>query len=234
MDYHGVNGFLFPDELFNISEKWVLDFCDALEKSNLRFIWRANVRANEISKKAFERMKEVGCIHVNIGHESGSDRILKEMGKGVKLKHNIARTLEAREADLIHPIQLVIGSPGETTETINETIDFLIKTETKSYSLNYMIALPETPVWKHVEDNNLIPDVEKYLEDVSKIGGGPLVNLTRASDIVWLIWPAMIRFKVDRYFALKEKNWGKTLKAYFYYIKSCLRAVLKITLKPYL
>ena len=100
-------------------------------------------------------MEEYGCTSVMFGIESGSPRMLKVMEKKLFLEQNIAALKATYDAKLLTVIQLVIGMPGETDETINETIDFLIKTmpfypdpfrEQIDYllSINYAQSLPGT------------------------------------------------------------------------------------------
>ena len=51
---------------------------------------------------------------------------------------------------------------------------------------------PETPIWEYIEKNNLIPDVEKYLDEVAERGGSQIINLTKVSDRIWRTWSFQI------------------------------------------
>ena len=202
-NYH-IDGFQFSDELFNSSLEWVLEFCDAIEENGLDIIYFvAGARIDKMNEQVLRRLKETGCIEVNYGHESGSDIILKEYKKGVSRKQNYEITCLTRKVGMLCPVQIVIGSPGETNETIKETIQFLKDVDAYQYSINYLIPLPETPIWKYVKQQDLIQDVEKYLGEVASLGGGPLVNLTKVPEKVWTNWATLIHFELRLYYYYK-------------------------------
>jgi len=195
---YGIEGFQFADELFNSDPEWVLSFCDALENAQLDIFYLvAGARADKIDKTILRRLKETGCIEINYGQESGSETILEEMRKGVSRSQNREITLLTKEMGIHCPVQIVIGSPSETDETIDETVEFLKEVEAWPLSLNYLIPLPETPSWRYVEERSLIDDPENYLDRVAESGGLPLVNLTRVPDGVWATWSFFIRAELE-------------------------------------
>ncbi|MGA2121555.1 MAG: radical SAM protein [Methanoregula sp.] len=205
---YGYRKFDISDELFNANRQWVLNFCDALERQNLQISFKTSMRADKVDVPMLKRLKSTGCVQINYGHESGSEVILKEYRKGVDAKTNTAVTIMTRECGIDCPVQVVIGSPSETPETIRETTDFLIAVGGADPSINYLIPFPETPVWEHVKKHNLIPDVEKFLDDIARWGGSPVVNLTAIPDNVWRTWS--YRIKADIKLASLKKE-GKIL-----------------------
>lgn len=212
IDSFGIHGFQFVDELFNPNEEWVKDFCDALAHAKLDIYFLiGGARVDKICPDLLKRLKEVGCVEITYGQESGSDVILKEYRKGVTSALNKEITLATKSIGLNSPIQLVIGSPGETTSTIRETIQFLKDVDAPIYSLNYLIPLPETPIWNYVEQNHLIDNVEQYLDRVAEVGGTePLVNLTKCPDHEWRRWQILIRKELVLHFSHNKKH-------YYYY-----------------
>lgn len=191
---YSLDGFHFADELFNANPKWVEDFCNALKREKFNIFYMiAGARVNTMNADTLNRLKETGCVCIFYGQESGSEVILKEYGKGVSRKKNKEITLLTAEAGIFSLVQLVIGSPGETDETVNDTIDFLKEVSAYFYSLNYLIPLPGTPIWMDIEVKNRIKDVEAYLDAVAEHGGGGLVNLTGEDDIKWRQWGNRIK-----------------------------------------
>ena len=222
-----ITRFIFSDELFNANKQWVLDFCDALDRENLKISFETSFRANNVDENMLQRMKSVGCYSLNYGQESGSDTILKEYRKGVDAKANTYVTLLTRKQGLKCPVQIVIGSPSESPITIQETTDFLIGMIDSGegvLSINYLIAYPETPIWEYVEKNNLVPDVEKYLDEVAHWGGSPVLNLTHFPDNIWRTWSFQIKSDV-RLAGLKKE--GKLLQY------ACVWITTKIILAGY-
>ena len=215
---YGISGFQFCDELFNSSYDWVMELCDAIEKNNLDIFYLAGgARTDKIDEQMLHRLKGTGCIDVNYGQESGSDIILKEYRKGVTAQQNIEITKLTKDIGIFSCVQLVIGSPGETTSTIYETIQFLKDVDASQYSLNYLVALPETPIWLYVKENKLIQDVEQYLDLVADHGGAPLLNLTKESDKVWKSWGRLISKELKLYYYHKKKK----PKTYYFYALWC-------------
>ena len=194
---YGIRGFEFGDELFNFNEVWVLEFCDMIDQEGLDIYYQVlGARVDRITLKMLERLKETGCVGINYGQESGSDSILKEYRKGVGLQKNTEITLMTKDVGLLCPVQIVIGSPGETPKTIDETIRFLKDVQVGTPSVNYLLPFPETPIWQYVIDNGLISDVEKYLDIVAEEGGSPIVNLTHVSDRIWRSWNFRIKNEI--------------------------------------
>jgi len=227
-----VFGISFYDELFNGDMQWVFSLCDAIEKSGLKIAYKTSARADKVSKKLLMRMSETGCFNLEFGQESGSDKILKEYKKGITRRQNIETTLLVRECGIYSAVQLVIGSPGETRDTIRETIDFLQEVGARTYSLNYLLPFPGAPIWKHVEQNNLIDDVEDYLDQVSQKGGGPIVNLTNMPSKEWRNWTKYIRFELDRRRAIVREDSILFVKAFIkYYLQRILPDSLNNKLK---
>lgn len=213
---YGVNGFQFSDELFNENPAWVMEFCDAIEQNNLDIFYIVGgARVDKVDEKMLCRLKETGCVEIDYGQESGSDIILREYRKGVTSQKNKEATTLTNQVGIFSPVQLVIGSPSETDETINETIQFLKDVNAHDFALNYLIPLPETPIWRYVTERKLITDVEKYLDNVAEYGGaGLLVNLTKESDQTVSKWAEKISYEMT-------KNYYETtnrLGLYFLYL----------------
>jgi anaerobic magnesium-protoporphyrin IX monomethyl ester cyclase len=233
-DNYGIRGFQFADELFNGNIERVFAFCDAIEAHNLNIFYSiGGARVDKINERMLRRLKETGCVEINYGHESGSDKILKEYRKGTTSRQNKEITLlTTKKVGLICPVQLVIGSPGETDDTIHETIQFLKDVDAYRYSLNYLIPLPETPVWEYVTKNRLVSDLEKYLDLVAEYGGAPLLNLTQAPDRIWKNWQSVIRKELELYY--HKKRGSKLLYIYkfiFFKILASLPEWLKSFIK---
>ncbi|MBI5677676.1 MAG: B12-binding domain-containing radical SAM protein [Planctomycetes bacterium] len=210
---YNVNGFEFCDELFNTKQEWVLEFCDAIEKEKMNIIYRIlGARADKINKLILQRLQKTGCFMINYGQESGSDAILKEYGKGISAKQNKETTLLTKEMGIHNTVQLVIGSPGETLDTIYESIQFLKDVDAYQYSANYLIPFPETPIWKYVEEKGLVKNLETYLNCVASGPGQPQINLTQVPDKQWKRWGHLIRKELRLYYYRKKKP-----SLYFFY-----------------
>ncbi len=201
----GVGGVNFGDELFNSDRAWVLSLCEAIERENLDIFYIiAGARVDGVDEQILGRLRDTGCVEINYGVESGSDAILKEYRKGVSSRQNRKMTAAAKRLGINCPVKVLIGSPSETSDTVDETIELLKKTEAHDYRLNYVIPLPGAPVWRQVESRGLVSDVETYLDRVAECGGSPLVNLTGVHNDEWSSWSRRIESEMTRFYSRHE------------------------------
>ena len=79
---YGMKGIYYCDDTFTLSAKWVREYCDELKKRNLNIKWACQSRVDQTDRELMTRMKESGLVQLDFGVESGSEKILKVLGKG--------------------------------------------------------------------------------------------------------------------------------------------------------
>ena len=177
------------------------------EIKSLGLLWTAGgVRAHTVNLDVLKLWKENGCVRLSYGNETGSPTMLKVMEKKVSLEQNIKALKATYEAGIANFAQLVVGMPGETDETIDETIDFLIKTmpyypdyckHKVDYllSINYAQALPGTPLYEYAREHGFIgkdlDSEEAYLlkiSDTDAYDSDHFVNYTQQPLLKVLSW----------------------------------------------
>lgn len=211
---YDINGINFTDELFNSHDDWVYELCDALDKLEYNlFYFIAGARANKLDERMLKRLYESGFIEIGMGHESGSEEVLKHYKKGISRQENIDATLLAKKCGLHPSVQIVLGSPAETTKTVLETAKFFVEADVKVASINYLIPLPETPVWDFVTKNGYVTDVRAFLNRAKKYGTTYKLkmNMTKSNDVVWIFWKIILL----RRLYLNRSN-GNLLKTFYY------------------
>lgn len=138
----------------------------------------AGLRTRTVTPEMLKRLKASGCVSAYFGMETGSPRILQVMEKNLTCEHSTNAARWTHEAGLFTIFQLIIGMPGECPSTIDETIEFLKKgTEVmdappiKRLSMNFIQALPGTPVYEYARHKGLLgktlEEEEAYLLLVS-------------------------------------------------------------------
>ena len=114
----------FVDNSFNIPEQHALDLCDALSRLAAGVEWRCILYPHRVSEELVRRMAQAGCVEVSLGFESGSPRVLREMNK----RFTPADVREISGMLAAHGIRrwgfLLLGGPGETRETVEESVAF--------------------------------------------------------------------------------------------------------------
>lgn len=119
----GVRGFSFRDSTFTAKKKWVVDFCEKLIEADVEVAWRCNTRVDCVTEELLQLMKRAGCHTINFGVESGHPDILRRIKKEVDIDQ-IARAHQwTNQIGIRTYTTFLVGSPGETDETIRTTID---------------------------------------------------------------------------------------------------------------
>lgn len=122
----GINDLHIYDDDFLTSKKHVVSFCEELLKRNTKFSWWCNARPRRLDIEVLKLMRKAGCKYISFGVETGTNKVLKASKKNLTVEE-IAEAMET--VSKVHfdkiGIFLIIGLPGETTETIDQTVDFL-------------------------------------------------------------------------------------------------------------
>ncbi|MDD5557267.1 MAG: radical SAM protein [bacterium] len=138
----------FSDEVFTLDERRTAAVCDLLIEKGLhrRVRWFANARANCLSRPLYRKMREAGCVRVGVGIESGNPEILARIHKGITLEKARRMVRMCREEGLDTAAFFIIGHPGETRETIRQTIAFARELNPTSVAFGIMVPYPGTEI----------------------------------------------------------------------------------------
>lgn len=178
--YH-LDGILFSDDTFTLKRDWVEEFCELLQRPRAEFKWACNGRVNLVDRELLTLMKHSGCCSIFYGIESGSQKILNEMNKGVTVEQTTRAIQWSREAGLDVHGYFIIGSPGETQETVHETIKFC---QRNGLSLGLSIAtpLPGTEWFEQAVSSGKVIDVRKLVSQWAIWNDGIVANLSSLSN----------------------------------------------------
>jgi radical SAM superfamily enzyme YgiQ (UPF0313 family) len=116
MGYHGFN---FHDDTFCVNRNRALEICKKFKPLNV--VWRCLTRVNTVDEEILSAMKEAGCKEIIYGIESYSQKILDSLHKGTTVKQNLHAMKLTKKAGIQTKAGIIVGSPGETWETVEET-----------------------------------------------------------------------------------------------------------------
>jgi radical SAM superfamily enzyme YgiQ (UPF0313 family) len=178
-----VNFFEFQDELFIGNNRWTDEFCTAMEESNMDVHFTISSRADMITEELLNKLKSVGCIHITIGFESGSQKMLDSMKKHMKVEHNYNAYNILKKYNMILGAPTIIGMPGENKESIKETLKFIHDCNIDSAANYFATPYPNSDIYQYAIKEGLIKDEEKYIEWISNSDAAEFkINLTKLSD----------------------------------------------------
>ena len=120
---YGLTSFSIGDDCFTVNEERVFEFCRLIKPLDVN--WRANSRANLVTQRMLDAMKDAGCHSIAFGLESGDPETLRRIGKQVTLEQNIAAPKMAHKAGLEVYGCLMVGFPWETPKSIENQIKFI-------------------------------------------------------------------------------------------------------------
>lgn len=228
IDRYNVTFVDISDENFGSDAKTAREIAACL--GELGMSWRAaGVRARTVTKESLNFWKANGCTGVFFGIESGSQAILDIMEKGATVQQNVDAIRNTFDAGLGTILQLVLGMPGETDETVSETIGFLkqvseyllwadTKLPSDLLSINYAQALPGTPLYEYAREHGYIgSDVdseEAYLlriSDTDAYRDDHFINYTGQPLLNVLMWRFWIKAEVDADFLVRRTGRGLSL-----------------------
>jgi len=146
-DYH-VDEIYFDDDSLALSRARILKICELINQEGISVKWIPQCRVDSMDEEVLEAMKEAGCHYIRFGVESGSQKMLDIMKKRITLSQ-IERAFElCRRVGIRTQAFFVFGIPGETRQTIRETIAFAKKLRPDSAQFAVVIPHPGTELYE--------------------------------------------------------------------------------------
>jgi radical SAM superfamily enzyme YgiQ (UPF0313 family) len=143
----GARDIAFVDSLFCASKKRVMGICDEFVKREIarKVSWTCSSRVEVVDKELLGRMKDAGCWRTRFGIESGSDKVLDFISKGITKEKIRAAVTAAHEVGLRPKAFFIVGHMPDTKETIDETIEFAKSIPLHDVTVQINTLLPKTP-----------------------------------------------------------------------------------------
>jgi anaerobic magnesium-protoporphyrin IX monomethyl ester cyclase len=126
VERYGAREIQFIETTSILDSAWMLELCDALRVADLGLVWSTHVRANLVTRELLEAMAAAGCWNVLFGVETGSEQVLDDIRKGIRLQHAEDTVRWCRELGIESTASFMFGHPGETPEQAEQTIRFAL------------------------------------------------------------------------------------------------------------
>lgn len=149
---YGVREVCFEDDTFVTFKKRLMEICKRLIEMKLDLSWSCLGRVNQVDAGNLELMKRAGCWQISYGIESGSQKILNLIRKNVTLDQ-IRNALDlSSRAGILNKGFFIVGHPGETRETLRETIDFALELPLHDVSATMLTPFPGTELYERAAE----------------------------------------------------------------------------------
>jgi anaerobic magnesium-protoporphyrin IX monomethyl ester cyclase len=186
----GVSFFYVSDDTFTADRDRVVEICRRILARGLRISWFAIARVDHVDAEMLRWMRRAGCIQVSYGVESGSEAVRRSLGKRLR-PERIRRAFSlTTRAGILARAYFIYGCPGETDETIRETLDLIREIRPLGAIFYILDVFPGTALCERMERAGRLSE-SAWLE---RIEGVPYFELDSgiSSDNV-LAWGRRLR-----------------------------------------
>lgn len=173
-DNLGVRSLYFVDECFTSMKVRTISMSEML--GHLGLTWTCEVRADTANLDVFKAMKDGGCSTVKVGLEVGTDRMLKEIKKGITLEQVRHCAELLHEVGLPFTVYLMVGFPGMTVQDHLDTLEFAKSLDASHYTVSITAPYPGTELYDMV------------IDDLVAAGIDPEMSLVHSSDDLRRFW----------------------------------------------
>jgi len=156
IDRFGVYGFEFVDELSTLRKERLAELCQGIHDRGLHKVrWVCSSTVRQMDYETARMMKEAGCSMAYMGVESGSPEILKTLNKQISVDQIVEAFAAARKARLRTSACFMIGAPGETAATVDQTIALARRIRAERLTLNVVTPYPGTEFYEKYVDKSV-------------------------------------------------------------------------------
>jgi anaerobic magnesium-protoporphyrin IX monomethyl ester cyclase len=160
---------MFEDDTFTLAKyrERLEKICEGLLKRKIRISWSCNARADINDLSVLKLMKKAGCRMMCTGFESGDEKILENIRKGVSLSSMRRFSELCREAGISVHGCFVIGAPGETKLSIKKTVEFASSLDIDTVQFSGLCPYPGTKFYHWCKANDFIvsKDWHEWVDD---------------------------------------------------------------------
>lgn len=154
----GSKNFYFWDDSFTVNRNRTIDICNRLIEESLNISWGCTTRVDLLDEEMLRLMKKAGCDYISIGVESGSERILKIIEKGITAEQVRKAARMLKMIKIPFEAFFMIGFPDETDEDIEKTFQLMKEMDGGTVCFSIFTPYPGSAQFEAARRNGLIPD----------------------------------------------------------------------------
>ena len=201
---------LIKDDVFTLNKARVSEFCAAMRKDFPGMKWHCMIRVNSVDRGILTEMKASGLNDVFVGIESGNDDILRRSQKGISTQAARKTVEECYELGIRTYGSFIVGLPGDTRETIAQTIDFACSIPLTMAGFSILIPYPGTQAYEDYYD----PDkdgCEDYSQFIASTGMHYVEGYTGVQRDLLELLPGLLA-KAQKSFYLRPEQIMRILR----------------------
>jgi len=153
---------VFTDDQFGAFRPRLVRLCEKMASGNPDIQWNCDARVDSVDPDLLRLMKRAGCWMISYGIESGSQKILDRIRKGITLDQVELAVRWTKEAGIRAKGLFMIGYPEETEETLQQTLDFIRRSRLDEMNLSFLTPYPGTEIYQEVRGSkDFVEDWER-------------------------------------------------------------------------
>lgn len=226
----GINEIFIFDETFTINKRRVLDICNEINRRNLCISFDMRTRADIINEELLISLKRAGCKRIQYGVESGSQRILDIMKKGITLDEVRKAFSLTKKIGIDTYADFMLGYPTETKEEMFRTISFAIELDPDFVQFSITTLYPGTKLYQMAfEKGILVNDFWKeFSRQPYKRVDPPLwVEYYSRDELLNILDSAYSQFYVRPRYILKRLSKIRTWDEFVRHCRMGIKVILK-------
>lgn len=158
------------DDTMTVDKRRILKICNLIREKSIDITWSANLRA-DVPYNVLKEMKKSGFRMAIVGYESGNQRILNNINKGITKERAIKFTRDAKKVGIKLFGCFMVGLPGENKETIKETLNYAKKINPDMAFFQQAVPFPGTAFYKWVKESGYLTGNEwsDWLDETGRL-----------------------------------------------------------------
>ncbi len=224
----GIKELIFYDDSFTLDRKRIIKLCELLLAKNLDIKWKCETRVNLVDEELLLTMKKAGCYRIGYGIESGNQKILNILKKGITIEEIKKAVKMTKKAGIEILGYFMLGIPGETEKEIKETINFAKGLNIDFAQFSIATAYPGTELYQIAQSQEKIPNNwetgsyaltgQKNIISLCELDSSALQKYLKTAYRSFYFRPAYIRQKIKNINSFSDVS---------YYLKG-LKSLIKI------
>jgi radical SAM superfamily enzyme YgiQ (UPF0313 family) len=172
------------DDTFTYSRRRVLEICEGIRRSDLRFLWSCDTRVDVLDEEILLSMRSAGCQRISIGVESGSPRILKNINKRITPEKVLSATRMIKKFGFDLRFYIMGANRDESSETLEATIDLIKEAKPSRFTFAHLSLFPGTKEFAIAAEKQMVNTEMFFNKDypyfTHPLPGGNMARLNEA------------------------------------------------------
>ncbi|MFH1413987.1 MAG: radical SAM protein [Candidatus Omnitrophota bacterium] len=150
---YDVKEIYFDDDTINFNKARLIKICQLIRERGIKLKWFCQARVDKVDEELLKEMKAAGCYNIFFGVESGSQRIIDKIKKGIKLEDAQRAFALCRKLGIKTQAFFLLGIPGETQAEMKQTVEFAKSLKPSSAQFAIVVPHPGTKLYEECKSN---------------------------------------------------------------------------------